>query len=86
MLRSIPLLLLASCVGPPPKAVCESMCDQLVHECGFTAYPSHASCVEGCLYDAGIGAPVHTLEDCISDAQCDGFMVVECSRAFGGEP
>lgn len=77
---------LLACVGPPPKAVCESVCDELVVQCDIAAYPSSASCVEGCLYDAGLGAPIHTFEDCVADAQCDEFTIVQCSRAFGGEP
>ena len=77
--------LVSACVGPPPKAVCDATCDKLVLECGFAAFPSHQSCVEGCLIDAKLGAPVHTLEDCVSDAECDPFTVLECTRAFGGE-
>ena len=79
-------LTVCACAGPPPAKGCEETCTELVGECSYAAFPSHQSCVEGCLVDAEVGAPVSTLQDCVSDSACDPFRLLECSRAFGGEP
>ena len=58
--------------------VCEALCDELVMECGYTAYPTRESCEQGCLYDQEQGADVANAFRCVREAACDTFAVIEC--------
>jgi hypothetical protein len=80
------ILLTVACGGKEePDQVCSDMCSVLVRDCSFAAYPSEASCVEGCLYNQEQGADVAAQLECINDAEsCDTFAIAECEHAHGG--
>ncbi len=79
---------LAGCPGPEQVA-CEGACDVLATECAYEAYPSAASCVEGCLTRADLGDDVQAFDACVFEASvaadgerlCDPFAVMTCARA-----
>lgn len=73
------VLLAAGCSKELP---CESLCQTLVMDCEYAAYPSLDSCVEGCLYDQDQGADIVGETECMDAAQCDPIGVVECAREF----
>jgi hypothetical protein len=77
-------LVLAGCPGPSASAVCDEVCEQLMAECGYAAFPDVASCQQGCRYDAAEGAEVHALQGCLVEAGCDTPSVLGCARAYGG--
>ena len=79
------LLAGSACVAAPDGAAeqCSEMCSSLVLDCGFAAYPSVASCEQGCLYNAGLGAFVGAQQVCVELAACDPFAVMECEHAYG---
>ena len=62
---------------------CETLCDELVKTCEYKAFPEYDSCVSGCLYDEEAGGQSEALRDCVLDAACDTFAVVECENDFG---
>jgi len=78
-------LLLGGC-DSPEQQVCDEVCDQLVTECSFAAYPDRTSCMDGCLHSASEGAPVLPMATCMAEAECDPFEVVACSRQHAVEP
>ncbi|MEZ4236212.1 MAG: hypothetical protein R3F59_08620 [Myxococcota bacterium] len=77
---------LAACPGPPPAATCSDLCDALMYDCGYAAFPDRASCEQGCRYDVSEGGDAAGLYACILEAGCDTPLVLECSRAYGGAP
>ena len=83
-MRLLPLLLLviAAC-KPSESSVCQDLCIELVTNCQYAAYPSLDSCIQGCTYNASEGADVDGEAQCITDAQCDTFAIVECEHQFG---
>lgn len=83
MIRSIPwlgLALLAAC-GQYEDSVCNQLCTELINQCGYEAFPSNDSCLQGCLYDADQGADIQGQLDCVEAAECDTFAIVECQHA-----
>jgi hypothetical protein len=79
-------LVLAGCPGPSAPAVCDTMCEQLMGECGYAAFPDVASCQQGCRYEVASGAPVHALQSCLLEASCDTPTVLACARTYGASP
>jgi hypothetical protein len=77
------LLLLSSCQTTQPA--CVSLCEILVRDCEYDAYPSLQSCEQGCAYDEENGADSAKLLACVEDADCNTFAVVECQHRFGVE-
>lgn len=78
------LWILAGCPAAE-RVACEEMCDQLVLECDFAAFPDLGSCLEGCSYEAG-GASLGAYDLCLYKAGCDPFAVLDCARAHGLSP
>jgi hypothetical protein len=84
-LRYAPLLALGTapaCKDEEPTS-CELMCDELVKTCEYDAFPDWDSCVEGCLYDEDNGARIDKELECVTDAACDTFAIVDCQHEFG---
>lgn len=78
----ITLLWLLACASPEEKA-CTAMCEQLVYDCDYQAYPSLASCEQGCAYEVGLGVDVFAEQECLETAACDTFEVLNCVNRFG---
>ena len=83
------MLVLLGCVlggGSTKETVdpmCENICDELVYNCSYAAFPTHQSCLEGCLYSAEEGGNNDEYYTCLQEAACDTFKVVECENAHG---
>jgi len=82
-----PLYLAVALLGCDPEEernpACDAICDSLVTECAIDAFPNHGSCVQGCGYNASIGADVVRQLACVQAAACDTFDIVECEHQFG---
>jgi len=79
------LALAAGCFHPDTDAACEAMCGQLVTECAYEPYPSYDSCLQGCGYDVSQGVAVTWMADCVADAGCNPFPLLECQHTYGSE-
>lgn len=79
----LPLTLLLGCARSEVNATCEAICDELVYNCEYDAYPTRDSCVQGCLYKTEQGAKMSRAESCILNAECDTFEIIECEHAEG---
>lgn len=77
------LFALSGCAGQEEAQTCDLICDELVLECGYSAYPTRESCLQGCLYKTGEGAKMDRARDCILAAECDTFEIIECEHAEG---
>lgn len=62
---------------------CDALCDHLVLECGYAAFPSRDSCLQGCGYEEELGGDVEAELTCVEKAGCDTFGILECERKFG---
>jgi hypothetical protein len=82
--RLIVLTALAAC-GPTAETdpECDSLCEELINGCAYEAFPDFSSCLNGCAYDREQGADVTGQLQCVQDAACDTFSIVECTHAFG---
>lgn len=81
---TLALLLLTACGGGSATATtCEDLCKELAIECGYAAYPTFESCEQGCAYNDAEGADLDGQLDCVLDAACDTFAIVECEHAYG---
>lgn len=76
------LVLVLGCAQPAPTA-CDVICDSLVIDCAFDAYPSRDSCMQGCAYKEDQGARVKGEAACIQTAACDTFAIIECENKYG---
>jgi len=86
MRRWLVLLLLAGgCPGEGTQegGVCDDLCEELVRECGYEAFPTIESCEQGCAWNRSEGADVDGQLDCVRDAACNTFDIVECEHAYG---
>ncbi len=64
--------------------VCDDLCAELVSQCGYEAYPTLDSCIQGCIYRLEEeNADVEAQLSCVKDAQCDTFAVLECEHEAG---
>jgi hypothetical protein len=79
-------LALAACPGPPAPAVCADVCELLMADCGYAAFPGVGSCQQGCGYEVAEGAELPALHSCLLEAGCDTPTVLACARAYGGAP
>lgn len=75
-------LLAMGCQGKV-ETTCDLMCRELVQNCGIDAYPTLDSCRQGCNYAEEQGADVESQKQCVDDAACDPFLIVECENAYG---
>jgi hypothetical protein len=77
--------LLAPAVGCKPDAtsLCQDFCVELVSNCAYDAFPSIESCQQGCEYNASQGADVDAQYDCVVEAACDTFQIIECEHQYG---
>ncbi len=84
MLSSLLILALHGCEAESEwPEECESLCDTLVFQCEYEAYPSEESCLEGCVYDIELGRDVAGEAACVGAAECDLFEIIECQNAAG---
>ena len=87
LLRTASVVLLLSLTGcasnAAPVTACDQLCDQLVDECGYPAFPDRISCLEGCLYNETEGADTDAHLSCVDEASCDTFIIVECENQHG---
>lgn len=90
MRRALSILIVLAGLGCAEEsagtdATCQALCDVLVQDCAFAAYPSESSCAQGCAYNQEKGADVDALLECVNDAdECDPFAIAECEHAHGG--
>lgn len=81
-LRVAAVALMVAC-GPDEDAVCDDLCTHLVAECGYEAFPDLSSCMEGCAYEEAEGADLEDAAECMLDADCDTFEIIQCEQAHG---
>lgn len=62
---------------------CDNLCEVLFTECGYGAFPSFDSCLQGCIWDQSNGADIPGELRCINQAACDTFVIVECQHTYG---
>ena len=80
----VPLVLLAGCTGSGvADGPCDDMCRNLVQTCGYAAFPDLQSCLDGCTYNESQGAQIADQAQCVADAACDTFLIVECEHMYG---
>ena len=78
------LLLLCSCSGDSaPITPCDQLCDELLDECNYPAFPDPESCLQGCAYNESEGADSEAHLACVEEAACDTFAIVECENHHG---
>ena len=84
MLLSLLILLSAGCLGDRAEDnACQDLCDVLVNDCDYSAYPSLTSCWEGCAFaaeDETYDVDGHLA--CVETIECDTFGILECSHEF----
>jgi len=77
------LLFVAGCESAAtPATPCGEMCDTLVRDCSYEAFPSFESCLQGCEFDQTNGRDTEGQKDCVQQAECDTFEIVECENAY----
>ena len=64
---------------------CFSLCQELGQTCSYDAFPSFSSCEEGCVYYQEEGADIESQLECVQEAACDEFAVIECEHTYGVE-
>ena len=62
---------------------CQDLCSELITSCGYTAFPSTESCLQGCSWNESEGAAIAEQLACVQDAACDTFLIVECEHEYG---
>jgi hypothetical protein len=84
MACAVLLLALASCASnATPVTACDQLCDELVDECDYPAFPDRTSCLEGCLYNESEGADTDAHLSCVEEAACNTFTILECENQHG---
>ena len=83
--RLMLLCLFAYGCGTPEYRACEDMCKELGRTCAYAAFPTTDSCMQGCADELDNGADIFGKEECILDAECDTFAIVECQNSYGSE-
>ena len=81
----IPLLVVFTACSGGDESTCRDLCDELYKACDYEAFPSYSSCMQGCAYDLERSADIDLQLDCVLDAACDTFAIVECQNAHGPE-
>ena len=77
------LVFMAGCQQQQENETCAAICDELVNNCNYEAYPTRDSCMQGCLYKTEQGAKMTRAESCVLAAECDTFEIIECEHAEG---
>ena len=79
---SLLMWLMSGCASQEAERThaCDALCDELVVTCGYTAFPTVESCEQGCLWDAENGEDVGSEYQCVQDAACDTFAILECEH------
>jgi len=90
---AVPLLCLAASLlllattgcssSSTPITACDQLCDELMGECSYAAFPDRESCLQGCLYNESEGANTDAHLTCVEEALCDTFAIVECENQHG---
>lgn len=62
---------------------CQDLCTALVTDCGYGAFPDFESCLQGCAWDESEGADIAGELQCVEQAACDTFAIVECEHTYG---
>lgn len=80
-------VLLTACSGSGvgQDTTCDDLCDTLVNDCAYAAFPNLGSCLDGCAFYQEEGADVGGQLACVDEAACDTFAIVECEHEFGLE-
>ena len=65
------------------ESTCNDLCNELQGTCGYDAFPDYGSCLEGCTYYQEEGADIEGQLNCIVEAECDTFAVLECENQYG---
>lgn len=73
------LAFLLACADEPTP--CEQICDELVMNCAYEAYPSVDTCLQACTYREESGVDVSKELTCLEQAACDPFATIECEHA-----
>ena len=68
--------------GATSASPCGTMCSELVTNCQYAAFPSFDSCVQGCEFNESEGADVRGQRDCVDEAACNTFAILECEHAY----
>ena len=81
------MITLAACStsGTGEKSPCDDMCNELLGTCDYAAFPDKMSCMEGCLYAEENNADIESQKECVLDAACDTFAIIECEHTYGVE-
>ena len=85
MIGSVFLMAACAASGSGEKSVCDEMCNELYGACDYAAFPDKLSCMEGCLYAEENDADVEGQKECVLDAACDTFAIIECENTYGVE-
>jgi hypothetical protein len=80
----VSLIALVGC-NETEETVCDGLCRELVQSCSYAAYPSIESCRQGCEYASELGADITAEKECIIEAECDTFAIVECEHVYGAQ-
>lgn len=84
LLLSISTALLVGCAGAEEASTpCGELCNELVANCAYGAYPDMGSCLDGCAWSEQEGADITGHALCVMDASCDTFDILECEHEFG---
>ncbi len=78
----VALVLVAAAVGCKKESACQTLCNTMVNDCNYSAYPSLESCVQGCNYDEQQGVDIAAESTCLDKTSCDPIGAVECARKF----
>ena len=76
-------ILAVGCMTTSDQSACKNLCDTLVRTCRYEAFPDYGSCEQGCGYEANEGGSVVSMSECVADAGCNTFEILECQNAFG---
>ena len=81
IVASLVVVSLLACGEETTASSCEDLCQELVNTCGYEAYPTFESCLQGCNYRVERGADITDELTCVQEAACDTFAVIECEHA-----
>jgi len=77
-------LLLAACAGQSVEtSPCVDLCEVLILDCRYAAFPDEESCLQGCGYNETEGGDIGGQLQCVEEASCDTFDIVECENLYG---
>lgn len=74
------LFTLLGCASGGNEDVCADICMELTVNCAYEAYPNYGSCEQGCLFEADKGEDMAAELECLQEAECDTFAVIDCEN------